>query len=94
MPVSGGFGANWWDFLFGGRWARELHPRVGLFLRADGGADAFNIQGGAGFRIAKRLLFLVEYKYLKSDHRQGVGADFFAYDATEQGPLFGIGLQF
>ena len=94
MPVSGGFGASWWDFLAGGRWSRNVHPRVALVVRADGGSDAFNFQGGVGFAIARRLFLLVEYKYLKFDHKQGSGADFFGYDASETGPLFGFGLHF
>ena len=94
MPVSGGFGANWWDLLAGGRWLRNVHPRVSLVFRADGGADAYNIQGGVAFRIKRRIVVLVEYKYLKFNHQQGSGADFFAYDASEKGPLFGFGLQF
>ena len=94
MPVSGGFGASWWDFLAGGRWVRQVHPRVHLIARFDGGADAYNFQAGAGFLLGSRIFALVEYKYLSFDHRQSSGESFFAYDASEQGPLFGIGIHF
>ena len=86
MPVSGGFDNDWWDVLAGGRWIKQVHPRVGLTFRADAGAGVVNVQGGVGFKVANPLVLLVEYRYLNWDHEQGSGRDFFAYDGTEQGP--------
>ena len=80
--------------MAGGRWVRNVHPRVALSLRTDAGTDAFNVQGGATFRIAKRFVIVAQYKYLNFDHRQETDLADFGYDATEQGALIGFGLRF
>ena len=73
---------------------RKVHPRVALSFRADPGTDAFNLQGSAAFRIAKRVVIVAQYKYLNFDHRQETDLADFGYDATEQGALIGFGLHF
>ena len=94
QTVSGDFGASWWDLMAGGRWGKNVHPRVTLSLRADAGTDAFNAQGGAAFRIARRFVIVAQYKYLNFDHQQETDLADFGYDATEQGFLLGIGFHF
>jgi len=94
QQLSGDFGASWWDLMAGGRWARKVHPRVVLSLRADAGTDAFNAQGGVTFRIARRFLIVAQYKYLNFDHEQETDLADFGYDATEQGVLIGFGFHF
>ena len=93
-PLSGDFGASWWDLMAGGRWARKVHPRVVLSARADAGTDAFNFQGGAAFQIARRFVIVAQYKYLNFNHKQETDLAKFGYDATEQGVLVGFGLHF
>ena len=93
-PLGGDFGASWWDLMAGGRWARTLHPRVTLSLRADAGTDAFNVQGGAAFKIARRFAIVAQYKYLNFDHQQETDLADFGYDVTEQGLLIGFGFHF
>jgi len=94
QSLRGDFGASWWDLMVGGRWARKVHPRVALSIRADAGTDAFNVQGGATFRIARRLLIVAQYKYLNFDHEQETDLADFGYDAIEQGVLVGFGFHF
>lgn len=94
MELSGGFDEGWWDVLLGGRYIVRVHPRVGLVARADIGADIFAASGGVGINIWRGLDLLIQYKIISIDHDHGSGATYFRYDATEQGPLFGIGVHF
>ncbi len=80
--------------MAGGRWGKNVHPRVTLSLRADAGTDAVNAQGGAAFRIARRFVIVAQYKYLNFDHQQETDLADFGYDVTEQGLLIGFGLHF
>ncbi len=94
MELSGGFDESWWDLLLGGRYIIQVHPRVGLMLRSDFGKDIWMVNGGVGINVWRRFDLLIEYRYIRINHEQGSGASFFAYDATEQGPLFGFAVHF
>ncbi len=92
--LSGGFDESWWDLLLGGRYIAQVHPRAGLVFRADFGKDIWIVNGGVGINVWRRFDMLIEYRYIRINHEQGSGASFFAYDATEQGPLFGFAVHF
>jgi hypothetical protein len=94
QTIGGGFDESWWDFLLGGRWVKKVHPRVGLIARADFGSDVWQVNGGVGINVWRKLDLLIQYRHVDIDHEQGSGNDFFAYDGTESGPLFGFGLHF
>ena len=94
MPVGGRFEESWWDVLFGGRWLRQAGDRALLIFRADLGSDAWNVQAGVGIKVWRSLDVLVEYRHLKYNRSTGSGGDRFVYDASESGPLFGMGFHF
>ena len=94
MPRGGDVEFSWWDLLAGGRWSKQVHPRVLLMFRGDAGADAYNFQGGASINLFKRGFLLLQYKYLNFDYEDGMGRDRRGYDASEAGPLFGFGVRF
>ena len=52
------------------------------------------MNGGVAINVWRKLDLLIEYRHIDINHEQGSGGDFFAYDATESGPLFGFGLHF
>ena len=85
---------DWWDLLLGGRWVKQLTERLGLRARADVGLDVFNVQGGLDIDVTRWLGIALQYKYLNFDHEEGQGQELFRYDATEQGPLFGVAFRF
>lgn len=90
-----GFNEGWWDLLLGARWVIRPHERVGLVVRGDFGTTIWNVQGGVGISLSRWANLLIEYKFQRWDYDNGQpGADFFAYDADESGPLFGFGFTF
>lgn len=85
---------SWWDIMFGGRWMRQAGERAILIFRADLGSDAWNVQGGVGINVWRQLDVVIEYRHIKYNRSEGTGAERFVYDASESGPLFGIGFHF
>lgn len=100
--LAGGYDVNWTDPVFGGRYLTRVHDRVFLTLRGDvGGFGAgseltVNVQGGVGIDLTRRLGLIFQYKFMDIEYEEGTRgqADFFRYDAQQQGALLGLSIYF
>lgn len=91
---------NWTDPLVGARWMGQVKPKLALMARADfagfgaGSQFTFNLQGGVQWQFHRVAGLAVQYRWMKIDYEKGDPGrvDFFKFDASMHGPLFGLTL--
>lgn len=93
---------DWVDPVVGARYLHSVHPAVVLAGRGDiGGFGAgsdftWRARGGGAIYIASGASLLLEFSYTKYDYEKGDtnSSSFFAYDASEFGPMIGFAFIF
>jgi len=92
---------DWVDPTIGGRIFFNVSNRLMAGLRADmggfglGSNFAFNLQPGIGYQFSDVFSLMLQYRYLYADFdNDKEGVDFFAIDASTQGPLLGLVFRF
>lgn len=94
VPINISSGDDWWDGFVGGRALVSLGENWGFVGRADvggGGSDSvLNASFLFDWRFKQWGSAMVGYRWMKFDYQSGSGADLYAYDAVQQGPLLGI----
>ena len=88
---------NWWVGFFGGRMSAELSKNWTFIGRADFGVGSgktnriWNLNAMFDYRFRDWGSVFAGYKWMDYDYDNGEnGFDRYAYDATQQGPLFGL----
>lgn len=89
---------NWTDPLVGARWLGQVKPKLALTARADfagfgaGSQFTLNLQGGLEWQFHRVAGLVVEYRWMDIDYEKGDPGrlDFFKFDASMHGPLFGL----
>ena len=99
--LNSGFDVGWWDPLVGGRYNAKLHPEkldviVQGIVGGFGAGSEFtgDFLGGVRINLTPKISIPVFYRYVKIDYEEGSGLDFFGYDASEQGLLIGLAMNF
>jgi hypothetical protein len=96
--ISGG--DSWWNGVLGARYRMQLSRSWTLTLRGDvgyGGEDNTSLQGVGlvNYRFNSWGSAFFGYRYLSIDFDNGrSGADGYAYDVEQQGPLLGLNIHF
>jgi hypothetical protein len=93
---------EWVDPVIGARYLHTIHPAVLLVGRGDiGGFGAgsdftWRARAGGAIYIASGASLLLEFSYTDFDYKEGDtnSSSFFAYDASEYGPLIGFAFIF
>lgn len=85
---------DWWDVFGGIRLWTRFNEKWTTTSRADIGAGGSNFVWNVSFKLDYQFkewgsVFL-GYRWLDYDYDEGSGADRYAYDALQQGPLAGI----
>jgi len=89
---------NWVDPFIGARWNWKFAEKWGLNLRGDiggfgiGSDLTWNLVGLVGFKPWKHVAILGGYRALYQDYSTGSGSSKFAFDATMQGPILGVNI--
>lgn len=88
---------DWWVGFFGGRFSAQLSKNWTFISRADFGVGPgetnriWNLDVIFDYRFKDWGSVFAGYKYMNYDYENSDrGKDRFAYDATQQGPLFGL----
>ena len=95
-------GESWTDPVIGTRLRHDFTDKA--FLLANGDIGGFgvssdfswNLQGGLGYDLSKRLTLIIQYRSLSVDFDNGKQGtpEFLAYDTNTHGPLIGLGFRF
>jgi len=94
VQIRGGFSqsASWADAVAGGQITAALTPKVSAIIAGDaGGADArsdYQVAGVLGYKISRRWVLLVGYRYLHVNYRPSGNAQF-VYDVNMPGVAMG-----
>jgi hypothetical protein len=92
--VSASRSRGWVDAVGGVRGSTHLTKRLFISGKADlgGGGSKFTYQlfGGAGLQVSKRLALIGGYRDLKVDYDR----DGFLFDTSLRGLIFGLGIKF
>ena len=93
-PVIIDANENWWDLFGGVRFWTHLSEKWTLVTRGDigaGGSDfVWNVSFLFDYQFKKWGSVFFGYRWLNYDYDSGTGADRYAYDAMQQGPLAGL----
>ena len=85
---------DWTDAMLGVRYILTITDKWDFVARGDigfGGSDlAYNLAGLFNYQPWKHVSLLFGYRYMDVDYEDGSGADFFKYDMTIHGPVFGF----
>ena len=86
---------SWWDVFAGVRFWTHFNEKWTLVSRGDigaGGSDfVWNLSFIVDYQFKKWGSVFLGYRWLNYDYDNGSGADRYAYDALQQGPLVGLG---
>jgi hypothetical protein len=94
VQIRGGFSqsASWADGVAGGRIEVALSPKAFVLVGGDaGGADArsdYQVGGGLGYKISRKVVLLAGYRYLHVNYRPNGNAQF-VYDVNMPGLVLG-----
>jgi hypothetical protein len=94
VQIRGGFSqsASWADAVAGGRIEAALSPKAFVLVAGDaGGADArsdYQVTGALGYKITRRWVLLLGYRYLHVNYRPNGNAQF-VYDVNMPGVVMG-----
>jgi hypothetical protein len=103
LRLSDGMSEDWFDPIVGGRVILNLTEKLNLIAKGDiggfgvGSDFTWNAFGGIGYQFSlfgKDASIIAGYRALYQDYENGSGSNKFAYDATMQGPLFGLRIRF
>ena len=85
--------ASWTDAVAGGRIEFALTPKVSAAIFGDAGGGSarldYQVGGGLGYKISRRWVLLVGYRYLSVDYRPNSRA-LFVYDVDMPGLAAGV----
>lgn len=88
---------DWVDAMFGGRVRSRISSNWQFVGRADysvGGSDGTcNLSGLFDYRFNDWGSLFFGYRWMDFDYSNGSGANFYAYEATQQGPLAGLNIR-
>ena len=94
VQIRGGFSqsASWADGVAGGRIILALSPKAFVLVGGDaGGADArsdYQVGGGLGYNVSRKVALLVGYRYLHVNYRPTSNTQF-VYDVNMPGLVLG-----
>lgn len=84
--------ANWADAVAGGRFEFALTPKASATIFGDAGGGSarldYQVGGALGYKVSRRWVVLVGYRYLSVDYRPN-GRALFVYDVNMPGLAIG-----
>lgn len=97
VTSSSNSGDDWWHPFWGLRVWQRLSDRWSLIARGDFGyaaSDNKSTNGSAmiDYRFNNRGSVFAGYRYIDFDYDDGNGADRYAFQAAQQGPLVGLNI--
>jgi opacity protein-like surface antigen len=88
---------NWADAVAGGRIELALSPKAFIAIAGDAGGGSaksdWQVGGGLGYKVSRKWVMLVGYRYLSIDYRPN-GNDQFVYDVNMPGLILGATYNF
>ncbi len=94
VELASGFSrsANWADAVAGGRIEFALSPKASAMIFGDAGGGSarldYQVEGALGYKVSRRWVLLVAYRYLSVDYRPNGNAQF-VYDVEMPGVAVG-----
>jgi opacity protein-like surface antigen len=89
--------ANWADAVAGGRIELALSPKAFVAIAGDAGGGSaksdWQVGGGLGYKVSRKWVMLVGYRYLSIDYRPNGNAQF-VYDVNMPGLILGATYNF